>query len=318
MSLPNLMEIIDSIHSGNRNEYPEGLSKLGSDQDDYFILADLYDRKEIDYLKKVGNTAEKFESQWPQKKHRHNLFRKVAAVVGLFLAGGLVALISLRSDMSTDMNIVVGRGEQPKVIMLSDGTKIWLNSGSTLVTQKFKRHHSRNVSLQGEAYFDVAKDSLRSFVVHTNEFDIKVLGTAFNVRSYNSDPSAQTYLERGEIELLNHSGSHILSLTPGQIASFDKAKRRMTVSNINDCNVSAWKDGWLVFDGMTIYQILTYLSNIYSCEIEFSDEYTDDNTIDKGRVRRAGTIEELLDGLKFIFNFNYAIDNGVYKITPIR
>ncbi len=99
-------------------------------------------------------------------------------------------------------NVVATRKGSKTNLVLPDGTKVWVNADSRLSYGKNFGNQLREVYLEGEAYFDVAEDKRKPFIVHTNNIDVKVLGTAFNVRAYGNEVNTQTTLLRGSVEVM--------------------------------------------------------------------------------------------------------------------
>ena len=115
--------------------------------------------------------------------------------------------ITAKVQEHTINEISTKTGAHSKII-LPDGSLVWLNGGSRLTYDKaFNKGETREVELKGEAYFDVAKNALKPFIIHTHQMDIKVLGTAFNVKSYPGDKSSETSLIHGSIEVTVRQGT---------------------------------------------------------------------------------------------------------------
>ena len=164
---------------------------------------------------------------------------------------------------------------QRTVITLDDGTRVWLNAASRLLYPKtFSNQKIRKVFLDGEGFFDVEEDSAKSFVVQTTGIMIKVLGTSFNVRSYDRDVVIQTTLIKGSvaIESLAEDSEKIV-LAPNQTAAFDKTTRKISLDMQTDPeNYTGWKDGKLVFDDRPLSDIIVALERWYNVEFTVAQE----------------------------------------------
>ena len=158
-------------------------------------------------------------------------------------------------------------------VVLSDGTKIHLNSGSTLKYPiQFSGGKQRVVSLTGEAFFDVAKDKLHPFIVQLNDVNVKVLGTKFNVTSYDEEKVVNTVLVEGSVEVANNNNEKQKSLiSPGEKASWSKVSKDISVNKVDVSTYTAWTDGQLVFKGVSFREICQKLERAYGVSIVVND-----------------------------------------------
>ena len=138
-----------------------------------------------------------------------------------------------------------GRGNLYKVV-LPDGTAVWLNSGSSLHYPTAFEGHDREVDLSGEAYFEVAKNKDKPFLVHAGKATIEVLGTHFDIQNYNDEPALQTTLVQGSIRVSSVRDNRILA--PGQQASVLPDGECEVAEDVNTEQVLGWKEGMFVFD----------------------------------------------------------------------
>jgi len=167
-------------------------------------------------------------------------------------------------------------GTQTK-IELADGTKVFLNSGSKLLfPQTFINQKQRVVSLEGEGYFEVAKNKEQPFIVKANQLNIKVLGTKFNVDAYDDNQSVSVALVEGSVELQDNTGKgskDLMHLSPNQVATLDAASQTLTKTDVTDLNkYTAWIDGRIVFFGDPIQTVVKKLSKWYNVDIVISDK----------------------------------------------
>lgn len=153
-------------------------------------------------------------------------------------------------------------------VELADGTKIWLNAGSRLLfPQKFEENE-RKVFLTGEAYFDVAKDKTKPFIVNTGSMHVTVLGTEFNVRDHASDQNLEVVLVEGEVSLKENKAFGFLQketrLLPDQRATYDKQGKNMAVErNIDVAYYTSWKEGLLKFNRESVRHVFERLARYY-------------------------------------------------------
>lgn len=164
---------------------------------------------------------------------------------------------------------------QRTIITLEDGTKVWLNAESKLIYPKsFKDQNQREVYLEGEGFFSVTKDSAKPFLVHTNGVLVKVLGTSFNVRSYETDNVIQTTLVEGKVTLSPlDKTSEELALAPNQMAVFDKKTRKLQIDGQTNTDARVgWTEGRLVFEDQPFSEIIVALERWYNVKFEVEDE----------------------------------------------
>lgn len=157
-------------------------------------------------------------------------------------------------------------------LTLADGSQVWLNSASKLVFPAAFSTTSREVILTGEAYFEIAKDTKKPFFVHTKNQTIQVTGTRFNVSGYDDDGKTTTTLVEGQV-IVNKSADsqHKIILSPGQEAIIKPEKETIKVGQANIEEALSWKNGWFVFEDMTLQEILKKVSRWYEITIPFDE-----------------------------------------------
>ena len=191
--------------------------------------------------------------------------------------------------------IVVPRGGEYKII-LSDGSHVWLNSETKLKYPVKFTKDTRNVYLEGEAFFEVARDSRKPFFVHLeNEAEVRVLGTAFNVRSYSDEDITETVLEKGSVKM--QFGEQDALLTPSFKVEYHKKTKEISEKKVDTELYTAWKDGRYVFYNESIENILHKLSRWYDIDVVFKDEGVKKMAFN-GNVRKYENVNVLLDALQ--------------------
>lgn len=229
--------------------------------------------------------------------------------------------------------LVTQKGSRSQIV-LPDGSKVWLNAGSTLDYPKQFTGKTRAVQLQGEAYFEVAKNVKQPFIVHTKTFDIKVLGTGFNVRAYPDEDSAVTSLVHGSVEVIT-SGKEKRSilLKPNEkitlstiIAQEATAKtglletvllntvpEKMMLIDDTVQQETAWVKNQLAFKKMPLVKVALLLENWFGTEIRFRNE--DKKALHFTGVFEGQSLDEILETLEATGTFHYTKDsNGIIWI----
>lgn len=216
-------------------------------------------------------------------------------------------------DVLTAMNTLkVPAGKDYKV-RLSDGSEIWLNS-QTEVRFPFKfGKGAREISINGEAYLEVAKDPQRPFLVHTDNSTVRVLGTSFNVNAYDSG-IVKVSLVEGEVRL--QTSVTETNINPGYEAVYQNQK--VSLRKFDADVALAWRSGRLYFENATILEVTSILPRWFGVEVEFDTPELMTDTF-TGVINRNKPITVFLDKLVKIFNIQYYFDkNGVLHIKGQR
>ncbi len=224
---------------------------------------------------------------------------------------GQVSFINSNQDQPIVSNNVISipRGGQ-YVIILSDGTKVWLNAASSLKFPSAFAKTERLVEITGEAYFEVAKDKIRPFIVKTTTQSIEVLGTHFNINAYDDEPAVATTLLEGSVKLLSLANGKTQLLKPGQQARFNNDFK---VSAIDTEVAVDWKNGNFRFAKEDIQSIMRKLARWYDVDVLFQGKITDEGFI--GTIPRSKNIEVVLNALKLTGLLNYKISGKQVTIT---
>ena len=188
------------------------------------------------------------------------------------------------------MQIPVGGFYQLK---LADGTKVWLNSLTQLRFPVTFAGEERKVYLTGEAYFEVARDSVHPFIVATDEgMEVKVYGTEFNVDTYRKG-TVKTTLVNGKVGIRVSATGEEVRLSPNQMALFTKATQSIQVENVDPYGAVAWKDGKFVFEDEPMEEIMERLSRWYDVKVFYANERIKKHTF-TGIITRFADISDVL------------------------
>ena len=163
-------------------------------------------------------------------------------------------------------------------VTLSDGTRVSLNAESRLRFPVAFKGGERRVELEGEGYFEVARDTARPFVVVTGEVVTRVLGTEFNARAYAGEGETRVVLARGRVRVFD--GRTFAELEPGEMARWERASRRLEVEEVDVERATAWRRGRFVFRDERLEDVMATLARWYGVRYEFTDE--------RARERRVG------------------------------
>jgi len=194
-------------------------------------------------------------------------------------------------------------------LVLSDGTKVWLNSASSIKFPVVFRGSDRQVELTGEAYFEVAHNAKKPFRVVSAGQTVEVLGTHFNINAYPDETTINTTLAEGSVKILSKSQSVIIK--PGEQAKF--SDHAIAVNKVDVDEVLAWKNGYFSFDDNTIEEVMKQLARWYDVDVKYVG-----NTSDRrfsGEIPRNVKASQILDVLSFK-EIHYKIENKTITIMP--
>lgn len=203
--------------------------------------------------------------------------------------------------------LVVPYGKR-SVLTLSDGTRIWLNSGSKLVYPSHFDERKREVYLEGQAFFSVTHAESMPFYVHTKDMEVKVLGTEFDVSAYDDDLYTATVLTKGSVELTTQRqalfGSKKTKITPGTRAVYNPSLAALKTEQVNVVEYVSWKDGYLVLNSAPLTEILKKLSRYYRVDIELKQPKLADLTFG-GTLDLQEDLRDILDAISTITSLKY-------------
>lgn len=204
-----------------------------------------------------------------------------------------------------------------KNIVLSDGTKVWLNNGAVLITSQPFTENRREVLLVGEGYFEVASDETKPFFVKTAQLSTRVLGTHFNVISYPGEKNTEVTLYEGKVELTDAGAlSNSVTLKPGERATFSKKDRNFFVKEVDISKPAAWRNGCIYFYDEDLFAIAQKLEFKFQTQIIIVDE-------EVGKLRFTAdfekeTLEEILKLLSEAHAFDFTKTQDGIIINKIK
>ncbi|MDH7463172.1 DUF4974 domain-containing protein [Chitinophagaceae bacterium 26-R-25] len=163
--------------------------------------------------------------------------------------------------------LTVPRGSRIIHLVLADGTSVFLNAASSITYPTAFSGNERKVEVSGEAYFDVARDPMKSFIVSANGVNTEVLGTQFNVNAYNDDGSIDVTLLQGRVKIANDENSTILA--PGQQGQLNKKGKIDLNKDVDTDQVMAWKNGLFNFNNQSVESIMLQISRWYNVRVVY-------------------------------------------------
>ena len=281
----------------------------------------------------IGSPLELEITEKPKIKKKR-AFLLLSSFVCILLAAGFIWKISAKMEKlpiqeeKKYSEVSTKSGTKTKLV-LPDSSVVWLNAGSKLTYNEHFGVANRNTTLSGEAFFDVKKNSI-PFVIHTSKIQIKVLGTAFNVRSYDNEKTTETSLVRGRVEIT-------LDKRPGEKFIL-KPNEKLIVSNeIKEANEktetphtpiialdalhhhndniieTSWIDNKLIFQNESFEDISKRMERWFDVVIEFKDEALKQQRLSGTFTNE--TVQEALEELQMTTKFHFKIKQGLVIIT---
>jgi ferric-dicitrate binding protein FerR (iron transport regulator) len=214
-------------------------------------------------------------------------------------------------DKVAMQSLYVPAGQRAE-IKLQDGTKVWLNANTTLTFPNQFSGKTREVSINGEGYFEVVSNKLKPFIVKTDKYNIKVWGTKFNVMAYSGNEKFETALFEGSVEVLKSGGSKGMLIQPDQ--RIFQEKEQLTIAPITDLNHQLWKEGIISFQDESFTMLVNKLQLYFDMRIEVKNDKLLDYQC-TGKFRTKDGVEHILKVLQLRNKFNYTIDEKTNTIT---
>lgn len=208
--------------------------------------------------------------------------------------------------------LIVPRGCEYRLI-LSDGTKVWLNSSSVLTFPTVFAGDLRRVELTGEAFFEVSPDAGHPFIVVTPKMDVKVLGTSFNVSVYEDEEAVHTTLLKGRVEVRTRGGEPC-ELKPGEQAYLTGGE--LTRKEVNTRQFTSWINGKFMFFNTPLEEISKQISRWYDVDIFFSREEVKEIRF-TGAMLRFEPLEELIRMIESTSNVRFSVKNKTIVISEL-
>ncbi len=237
---------------------------------------------------------------------------KYAAILVMAIVVSRYVFPELKSvDKVAMQSLYVPAGQRAE-IKLEDGTKVWLNANTTLTFPNQFSGKTREVSINGEGYFEVVSNKLKPFIVKTDKYNIKVLGTKFNVMAYSGNEKFETALFEGSVEVLKSGGSKGMLIQPDQ--RIFQEKEQLTIAPITDLNHQLWKEGIISFQDESFTMLVNKLQLYFDMRIEVKNDKLLDYQC-TGKFRTKDGVEHILKVLQLRNKFNYTIDEKTNTIT---
>ena len=237
---------------------------------------------------------------------------KIAAVFVVALLGIRYFQPSLPKNEPVAMQTIFVPAGQRAELTLTDSTKVWLNAKTTFTFPNHFSADSRNVTLNGEGYFDVKSNKKRPFIVKTEKYNIKVWGTKFNVMAYSGINIFETSLLEGSVELLKPGIDKGAIILPNERIFLNN--NQLVKAPISNFNHFLWKEGLISFDNETFPEMVSKLELYFDLKINTKNNKILNNRY-TGKFRTKDGVEHILKVLQLSNKFRFTIDDKLNIIT---
>lgn len=272
----------------------------------------------------VDSAIDKFEKATKSANLIHFYRRAliVSVVAIILLLCGISSLFFLWHSEKTALEVSDGYKEyivevplgSKSKITFPDGSVVCLNAGSMVKYDSNFAKESRNVELRGEGYFEISKNKELPFVVHTGKLSVKVLGTKFNLKSYEEDSEVKVTLKEGAVKVGDFPAETAqVMLKPNQRFTFKKTTQTMRVDSVDASHVDNWRNGAMTFDKVSLAEITKELRRLYNIPIRIEDESVKE-IVYYSDFQENVTVEKVLEILSSGNKFRYEVKPGLIRI----
>jgi len=323
---PEILAAIASYLNENATEEEKQLveSWLAEDEKNKTILQNLAEPDYDTMIREEASLVKEKIYYQIQQRIRNQAFRRklhiwqfvAAASVALLIIIGGIRFLQPGTKLLANIETHCPTGSTSKLI-LSDGSTVNLNAGSTLSYPAQFKKDTRTVILHGEGYFQVAKDTKKPFVVEVNNLKVTVLGTHFNIRSYENDENIVTTLLEGSVSVekrdMDTRKTEPIILSPNQQLIFNKKNNSLDIRDVDAHLYASWKDGQYYFDNEKFSDIVKKLERSFGVKITIKSARLE-NQVYSGVFTQGENIQQILNLFKKHRNFDYKQNGNEIEI----
>lgn len=324
MFSPKILKMDDQlgqkILAGNASEkekevFYNGLEENGEKKAEFIKLKGLWDLYHLNQYKLPGEKKRKLFRELQltiQGKNKKTISRrlpnviKYAAVALLALLSGFYLHTIQRHEPAGTMRELHSENGSISSVVLTDGSKIWLNANTTLNIREEKRKVT--ATLSGEAYFDIRHDTDREFIVDLGKIKVKDLGTKFNISAYPEELFCRATLVEGDITILNTEGKEIKELAVNQTFRFNQEDSSFRIEELDPSIVTGWTSNKFVFIDKPLSEICREFEQWYGVSFHIDGEQLKQEKY-TSVIRRTTTVAQLLEMFKLTTGINYTLKN---------
>jgi transmembrane sensor len=317
-------EELASLLSGEKGEQSDLLGQfMAEDSNDTVTkwkeLSNMNDEKEINVDKAWNNVFSRMnesgsltENVRSRVIYIRSSFMRIAAIALVVLSLGLTAAYLLNPELFRKKITIASGNDQKNVeVALPDGSRIFLNRNSEFSYHSNFGNRSRKVTLTGEAFFEIAPDAAKPFIIDAGNAVVSVVGTSFNVITSNSQSAVEVFVKTGKVMLSNNSGSKSMALEPGYVGTIDDEITGKELNN--NPNYLSWKTGLLVYNGQKLDVVFSDLKRVYNMDIEADDPSILENRWTSPIDNQPQ--ETIIRLICASFNLSYTKDGSIYHLV---
>ncbi len=207
--------------------------------------------------------------------------------------------------------LIVPHGKQSEIV-LADGTKVWLNSGSSIEFPSAFTGETRELFLSGEIYVEVASDKKRPFIVHTPDYKVKAYGTQFNVSAY-APSSSSVILVEGSVGVQAGETKEVM-LSPNEQAIYTASTETFETRSVNVLAYTSWKDGYLTFNDTPVTEVLKQIERYYNLSFNLDEAISFKGITCTGKIILSENLDNVMTTLSLISGTKYKRENRTIYI----
>lgn len=315
--------IQDTCTPEEKNLFEDWLQQSEENRQQYFDTHMLWHASRIEYyrseeqLNKALTTFTINIQHSPQQQRRkiyRLVFRYAAIFIGVLALTWIFLVYNGPSGNSQQLlTASVSYTDSSKLVVLGDGTQVWLNNNSSITYPRKFEGAERRITLSGEAYFKVTHDPAHPFIIHTSDIRIKVLGTEFNVYAYPGVDQTETVLVNGEIAIDDSLGNELTVMRPGQLATFVKSIHKLSIRNVDTVAYASWRYGQIVLKSAHLKTIFRKLSELYQVDISTGASLSDTAIYDF-TFSKTKPVKEVLEMISFIAPVTWRMEGRTIQI----
>lgn len=296
------------------------LKHSDENRDDFISTRDLWlscsvaEANELEVDIALDRLKSRIMSQQEQIKPTVRRFQwtQIAATL-LLLLGLSYWFTSSDGDVIIQNQLITADGSKGR-FTLPDGSVVWLNSGTKLTYLDQFAGDKRLVSLEGGAYFEVAKDVEKPFVVQMDQLDVEVLGTNFNISNYANKDFFETTLLNGSVKITGEAIKEEVILLPNQLFEYQRSSHEFKVKTVKASLYADWIKDRLVFDNQSLSDIFVSMEGWYNVKIECPEGFANKTKV--SFTIRQESLEEILDAMTFIIPMKYNLTTNNVYVEP--
>jgi transmembrane sensor len=319
-------EDLSSLLSGEQNDNNDLLSRFMAEDSHNTIkywkeLREMNSEKEIDVDKAWNKLYSRMNENGLIKETRvlrrsfirTSYFRIAATVLILLGIGSVMIYLNDRGVLSRKTTVATTENQKNLQVTLPDGSNVILNRNTRLTYRNNFDRNGRNVTLTGEAFFEITPDKENPFIVDAGKARVKVVGTSFNVNTNNSDSAVEVFVKTGTVMVSDIEGTRNLMLDPGYIGTMNSGSSEKRLND--DQNYMAWNNGMLIYDRQTLDVVFRDLKKVYNMDIVADDPKILDNTWSTNGTLDNEPQETIIRLICGSFNLSYTKDGNVYHLA---